>query len=177
MCRRRRSIRARHREEGEKDGLSLIHRSQAPGTAAGSRGRSAGRPSAGTTSACGTSMWAWRRRCRAACGGSTSGLPAGGGAGSALADGGEARVATDLIHGVKKNAPIYCEIGHCGHNDILFMFVAFRGAEKSVRPLSERTAASTLQNRAKIGPNRKNFSFPVIAEFTVKAFLYALGSI
>ena len=25
MCRRRRSIRARHREEGEKDGLSLIH--------------------------------------------------------------------------------------------------------------------------------------------------------
>ena len=34
-----------------------------------------------------------------------------------------------------------------------------------------------IQNRAKIGPNRKFFSFPVIAEFTVKAFLYALGSI
>ena len=58
--------------------------------------------------------------------------------------GGEARVATDLIHGVKKNAPIYCEIGHCDHNDVLFMVVAFRGAEKSVRPLSERTAASTI---------------------------------
>ena len=62
----------------------------------------------------------------------------------ALADGGEARVATDLIHGVKKNAPIYCEIGHCDHNDVLFMVVAFRGAEKSVLPLSERTAASTI---------------------------------
>ena len=62
----------------------------------------------------------------------------------ALADGGEARVATDLIHGVKKNAPLWCEIGHCDHNDVLFMVVAFRGAEKSVRPLSERTAASTV---------------------------------
>ena len=66
------------------------------------------------------------------------------GALGALADGGEARVATDLIHGVKKNAPIYCEIGHCDHNDVLFMVVAFRGAEKSVVPLSERTAASTI---------------------------------
>ena len=66
------------------------------------------------------------------------------GALGALADGGEARVATDLIHGVKKNAPIYCEIGHCDHNDVLFMVVAFRGAEKSFRPLSERTAASTI---------------------------------
>ena len=62
----------------------------------------------------------------------------------ALADGGEARVATDLIHGVKNNAPLCCEIGHCDHNDVLFMVVAFRGAEKSVRPLSERTAASTI---------------------------------
>ena len=62
----------------------------------------------------------------------------------ALADGGEARVATDLIHGVKKNAPLYCEIGHCDHNDVLFMVVAFRGAEKSFIPLSERTAASTI---------------------------------
>ena len=62
----------------------------------------------------------------------------------ALVDGGEARVATDLIHGVKNNAPIYCEIGHCGHNDVLFIFAAFRGAEKSFRPLSERTAASTV---------------------------------
>ena len=34
-----------------------------------------------------------------------------------------------------------------------------------------------IQNRAKIGPNRKIFSFPVIAEFTVKAFLYARGPI
>ena len=34
-----------------------------------------------------------------------------------------------------------------------------------------------IQNRAKIGPNRKFFSFPVIAEFTVKAFLYARGPI
>ena len=58
--------------------------------------------------------------------------------------GGEARVATDLIHGVKKNAPIQCEIGHCDHNDVLFMVVAFRGAEKSFIPLSERTAASTV---------------------------------
>ena len=58
--------------------------------------------------------------------------------------GGEARVATDLIHGVKKNAPIWCEIGHCDHNDVLFMVVAFRGAEKSFIPLSERTAASTI---------------------------------
>ena len=60
------------------------------------------------------------------------------GALGALADGGEARVATDLIHGVKKNAPLWCEIGHCDHNDVLFMVVAFRGAEKSVIPLSER---------------------------------------
>ena len=66
------------------------------------------------------------------------------GALGALADGGEARVATDLIHGVKKNAPLWCEIGHCDHNDVLFMVVAFRGAEKSLRPLSERTAASTV---------------------------------
>ena len=66
------------------------------------------------------------------------------GALGALADGGEARVATDLIHGVKKNAPLCCEIGHCDHNDVLFMVVAFRGAEKSLRPLSERTAASTI---------------------------------
>ena len=34
-----------------------------------------------------------------------------------------------------------------------------------------------IQNRAKIGPNRKIFSFPVIADHAVKAFLYALGSI
>ena len=67
------------------------------------------------------------------------------GALGALADGGEARVATDLIHGVKKNAPLWCEIGHCDHNDVLFMVVAFRGAEKSVLPLSERTAASTIE--------------------------------
>ena len=65
----------------------------------------------------------------------------------ALADGGEARVATDLIHGVKNNAPLQCEIGHCDHNDVLFMVVAFRGAEKSLRPLSERTAASTISNK------------------------------
>ena len=67
----------------------------------------------------------------------------------ALADGGEARVATDLIHGVKNNAPlcIQCETGHCDHNDVLFMVVAFRGAEKSFRPLSERTAASTIAIR------------------------------
>ena len=63
--------------------------------------------------------------------------------------GGEARVATDLIHGVKKNAPIQCEIGHCDHNDVLFMVVAFRGAEKSVIPLSERTAASTILTQQK----------------------------
>ena len=62
----------------------------------------------------------------------------------ALADGGEARVATDL--GVKNNAPLQCEIGHCDHNDVLFMVVAFRGAEKSFIPLSERTAASTVGN-------------------------------
>ena len=30
-----------------------------------------------------------------------------------------------------------------------------------------------IQNRAKIGPNRKNFSFPAIAVYMVKAFLDA----
>ena len=64
---------------------------------------------------------------------------------SALTDGGEARVATDLIHGVKKSAPLCCEIGHCGHNDVRFMFVASWGAEKSFIPLSGRTAASTVR--------------------------------
>ena len=34
-----------------------------------------------------------------------------------------------------------------------------------------------IQNRAKIGPNRKFFSFPVIADHAVKAFLYARGPI
>ena len=32
-----------------------------------------------------------------------------------------------------------------------------------------------IQNRAKIGPNRKFFSFPAIADHAVKAFLYARG--
>ena len=34
-----------------------------------------------------------------------------------------------------------------------------------------------IQNRAKIGPNRKIFSFPAIAVYVVKAVLDALGSI
>ena len=34
-----------------------------------------------------------------------------------------------------------------------------------------------IQNRAKIGPNRKIFSFPVIADHAVKAFLDARGPI
>ena len=34
-----------------------------------------------------------------------------------------------------------------------------------------------IQNRAKIGPNRKFFSFPAIADHAVKAFLYARGPI
>ena len=63
--------------------------------------------------------------CRAACAESTGGLslPAGEGAGGRwrLAGGGEARVATDLIHGVKKSAPLWCEIDHCGHNDVLYV--------------------------------------------------------
>ena len=37
--------------------------------------------------------------------------------------------------------------------------------------LKLKVAKIPIQNRAKIGPNRKFFSFPVIAEFTVKAFL------
>ena len=34
-----------------------------------------------------------------------------------------------------------------------------------------------IQNRAKIGPNRKNFSFPAIAVYVVKAVLDARGPI